>query len=307
MLPVDPSSRVLVTGATGFLGRQLTDEMSRRSWGYTVMARSAVKARLLSERGIEVIVGDVTDSAACERATRGRDALVHLAAAADVSDPELNRRVNVAGLENMIRACQRNSVRRILFVSSTCAGRGMRDAYGETKRLGEELVRQSGLDFTILRPTMIYGRGSKEFDLFVRAIRCSPVVPLVASGRSRVQPVFVGDSVAAILDVLGNARCVGRTYDLAGPTPVSIRGLVRLVCGVLGLRPRLILPVPVAPALVAARLLGALLRHVPITVDQVLAFAQDTVVNTQPLRDDVGFTPKGLEEGLALALRGAPA
>lgn len=302
-----PPSRILVTGATGFVGRHLVDAMSRRGWDYAVMARSSRKASRLAERGIEVVEGDVTDPAACRRATDGRTTLVHLAAAADVSDPERNRQVNLIGLENMIRACRETGVRRVLHVSSTCAGRAIRDAYGETKRLGEELVRTSGLDFTILRPTMIYGRGSQEFDLFVRAIRWSPVVPLVASGRHLVQPVYLGDATAAILEVLGSPRCLGKTYDLAGGTPVSIRELVRLVCRTLDLRPRIILPVPVTPALLAARALGAMMRHVPITVDQVMAFAQDTVVDIGPLRDDVGFVPRDLLDGLALALRGAAA
>ncbi len=219
----------------------------------------------------------------------------------------MNRRVNVDGLANVIRACQRNGVAQFLFVSSTCAGRRIRDAYGETKLRGEELVRQSGLRFTILRPTMIYGRGSKEFDTFVGAIRWSPVVPLIGAGRSVVQPVYLGDAVAAILEVIGNPKTAGKTYDLAGATSVSIAGLVRLVCQTLGLRRRIILPVPVAPALLAARVLGRLMRHVPITVDQVMAFTQATVVDIEPLREDIGFAPKDLAEGLALALRGEPA
>ena len=122
-----------------------------------------------------------------------------------------------------------------------------------------------------------------------------------------VQPVYLGDAVAAILDVICSPKTAGKTYDLAGATSVSIAGLVRLVCQTLGLRRRIILPVPVAPALLAARVLGRLMRHVPITVDQVMAFTQDTVVDIEPLREDIGFAPKDLAEGLALALRGAPA
>jgi nucleoside-diphosphate-sugar epimerase len=306
MPPVSAGPRVLVTGATGFLGWHLTREMSRRGWAYAVLARSAAKAQPFLEQGIEVARGDITDVAACERSLRGRDVVLHLAAAADVSDPELNRRVNVDGLRNLIGACRSNGVRRLLFVSSTCAGRRYRDAYGETKLQGEQLVRDSGLRFTILRPTMIYGRGSKEFDTFVRAIRLSPIVPLVESGRAQIQPVYLGDAVSALLEALHSPKADGRTYDLAGATSVSIAGLVRLVCQALGLRRRLILPVPVAPAVAAARALGRLMRHVPITVDQVLAFTQDTVVDLEPIRADLGFSPRSLADGLPLALAGAP-
>jgi nucleoside-diphosphate-sugar epimerase len=306
MSGTDPATRILVTGATGFLGRHLTDEMSRRGWSYAVMARSRVKAAGFEAREVEVVHGDLTEAGDCHRACRGRDLVVHLAAAADVSDHALNRRVNLDGLLHLIEACRANGVARILFVSSTCAGRKIRDAYGETKRQGEDLVRDSGLFFTILRPTMIYGRGSKEFDLFVRAVRWSPVLPLVAGGRHLVQPVYLGDAVAAILAVAGCTRSAGKTYDLAGPTPVSIAELAQRVARVLGRRRRIVLPVPLGLALAAARGLGSLMSHVPVTVDQVMAFAQDTSVDLGPLREDIGFAPRALAEGLQLALAGRP-
>jgi nucleoside-diphosphate-sugar epimerase len=277
------SGRILVTGATGFLGGYLCREMLQRGMRFCAFARSKTKARHLLDFGIEVATGDLENAKAC-------------------GDAAVNERVNVGGLRNIVSACREQGVRRFVFISSTCAGRPRRDAYGETKRLGEEIVRESGLEFTILRPTMIYGAGSKEFATFVNVIRFSPIVPLIGSGRNVIQPVFVGDAVGAILDVLARTACVGRTYDLAGGTRVSFNAFVLLVRRTLGLGPRVVLHVPAPPMIAAARWLGRFAVHVPLTVDQVMAFIQDTQVDLMPLTRDIGFAPRGLEEGLRLAL-----
>jgi nucleoside-diphosphate-sugar epimerase len=297
--------RLLLTGATGFLGRYLGREIDRRGLDLAVLARSAKRASWYQERGIPVFEGDVTCVADCRKALEGRDILVHLAAAADVSAPDVNRQVNVEGLRNVLRAGRESGMKRIVFVSSTCAGRRHRDAYGETKLEGETLVKESGLDYTILRPTMIYGRGSKEFEIFVNTVRWSPVVPLIGSGRNVIQPVHVDDAVGVILGVADSPAARGQTYDVAGATPISFDAFVRLVQRTLRLGPRLILHLPVAPMLAATRVLGRLATHVPLTVDQVMAFIQDTEVDLQPLARDLGFTPRTLEQGLPQVLQEA--
>jgi NADH dehydrogenase len=295
-------SRILVTGATGFLGGYLCREMHRRRLDFAVLARSPARTRWHVENGVPVHWGDITAKDACVSALAGRDVLIHLAAAADVSDPAVNRRVNIDGLQNVLRAAQDGGVKRIVFLSSTCAGRGLRDAYGDTKLEGEGLVRASGLAFSILRPTMIYGRGSKEFDTFINTIRWSPIVPIIGTGRNVVQPVHVDDAVEAILRAVHDPKALGNTYDLAGATSISFDDFVGLVRRTLRLTPRLVVHLPVAPVLAGVRLLGRCFTHVPISVDQVMAFVQDTTVDLGPLQRDLGLVPRGLPEGLALVL-----
>jgi NADH dehydrogenase len=294
--------RILLTGATGFLGSYVSREVHARGLDFVALARSEEKARWHRDHGVAVRRGDVTSLDDCRKATVGRDVVVHLAAAADVSDPEVNRRVNIGGLENVLRACEEAAVAHLVFLSSTCAGRKHRDAYGETKLEGEGRVRASKVPFTILRPTMIYGRGSREWDTFVNAIRWSPIVPIIGTGRNVVQPVYVGDAVEAILRAATADEAFGQTYDLAGATSISFDDLVERVRRTKGLGPRLVVHVPVAPMLLAARLLGRLATHVPLTVDQVMSFIQDTEVDLGPLARDLGIHPRSLEEGLRLVL-----
>jgi NADH dehydrogenase len=293
---------VLVTGATGFLGSYLCRELLARRAPFGIFVRSPERGRALVGDAASLQLGDVTDPTACDAAVRGHRAVVHLAAAADVSDPEVNRRVNVEGLTNVLQACRTHGVRRLLFVSSTCAGREHRDAYGETKLEGEALVREAGLEATILRPTMIYGRGSKEFEIFAGVVRHSPLVPLIGTGRNVIQPVFVGDAVQVMLEVLDNPTSIGQTYDLAGPAPIAFEDFVQAVARGCGRPRRRIVHVPPGPLLVAARLLGRVMTHVPLTVDQVMAFIQNTRVDLEPLKRDLGFTPLPLEVGLGRVL-----
>ncbi|MBZ0252548.1 MAG: NAD(P)H-binding protein, partial [Candidatus Methylomirabilis sp.] len=175
---------LLITGATGFVGRHLTKRRLAQGAPVRILVRSPDKARNLAALGAEIAQGDVTDPASLHKALDGVSAVIHLAGAADVADAAVNEAVNVGGARNLAEACKRAGVRRVLHFSSHCAGRKLRDAYGETKRRGEEVLLASGLDVTVFRPTMIVGPGSKEWATFVRVIRRLPVVPIVGTGKT---------------------------------------------------------------------------------------------------------------------------
>jgi nucleoside-diphosphate-sugar epimerase len=287
-----------VTGATGFVGRNLCRLLTERRMPYVALARETSNVAPLTAIGATVRRADLCDVPALTRALEGCAAVVHLAAAADVTDPALNARVNVAGVEALIAACRPGGVRRVLFFSSNCATRRLRDAYGVTKFEGEQRFAASGLDVTVFRPTMIYGADSKEFGTFVRTVRRCPLVPIIGSGRHTIRPVALPDVLEAALAALARPATIGRTYDIAGPESISFNDLVHLVARLIGRRRR-IMHVPVGLARVGARCLGALMKHPPVTVDQVLAFAQDTQADIEPARRDLDFRPRPLEPGLS--------
>ena len=164
------------------------------------------------------------------------------------------------------------------------------------------MLRKSNLDVTIFRPTMMYGKGSKEFGTFVNVIKYCPVVPLVGSGKNIIQPIYIGDAIDVIIASIDNGTCVGRTYDLAGATPISFDDFVKLICQTLKLRRRFIIHLPASVFLFGSKWLGKVVTHVPITVDQVMSFIQDTKVDLRPLEKDFNFFPCTLEDGLSLVL-----
>ena len=287
-----------MTGSTGFVGGYLVPALLKRGDVVRCLARTPSKAESLADAGAEIVRGDLLDRASLDRAVRGCDAVVHLAAVADSSDPELNERVNVEGTRALGDACVEAGVRRIVNVSSTCAGRPLQDAYGETKARAERQLDRPELAVTHLRPTMIYGHGSYEFDLFARIVERAPWVPIPGTGRTVLQPVFVEDAVAVIMRCLDTDASAGKTYDVSGPEPIEINEFIGLLGRMQG-RTAHPLHVPARLALLGARVLGRLTERPFINVDQVMAFLQDTHVDIQPARRDLAFDPRPLEEGLS--------
>jgi len=289
---------ILVTGATGFVGRALVPHLAAR-WPVRAMARVPERA----PDSWDVVQGDLLDPDSLARACAGIDCVVHLAAVADSSDERLNHRVNVDGTAALGQACVEAGVGRVINFSSTCAGRDLRDAYGESKRLAERELDRDGLRVTHLRPAMIYGPGSKEWDLFVEVIRRSPVVPIPGTGRSILRPVHRDDVLDLVARVIERDAAALGTYDVAGPVPVTTTELVEAVGRALGLKRRVI-PLPAGPVVLGARILGRLMERPFVNVDQVMAFLQDTVVDIEPARRDLGFDPRPLVEGLDDVLEG---
>ncbi len=179
-------------------------------------------------------------------------------------------------------------------ISAIGADAGSTSAYARTKAAGEKSVRVARPDAVILRPSIIFGPEDSFFNRFAAMARVSPVLPLIGGGRTRFQPVYVGDVAEAIIVGLERAGVDGRTFELGGPRVYTFRELMSYLLQVLG-RHRLLVSVPFGVAAAQARL-AELLPEPPLTRDQVELLKQDNVVAAEAAGlADLGVEPTPLE------------
>ncbi|MDA2932721.1 Gfo/Idh/MocA family oxidoreductase [Acidobacteria bacterium AH-259-D05] len=306
--PVGPPKQVLVTGATGFIGRHAVRTLLDSGYSVRVLVR---RKRAWSEwltSQVKQMVGDITDSSTVYAAVRGASAVIHLAGLTSEKPARMSESlaVNVKGTENLIAACRSCNARRIVFVSSQSTKRERRGPYGESKRQADELLLTSGLDVTILKPTLVYGPGARGiFARLNKWVHRLPIVPVIGSGEYRVQPVWVSDVAKAIRACLESPNTVGRIYDLAGGDRLTFNQFIDILsAGERGVSKRK-LHVPYQLGLWGARLAAAL-PNSPLTADNVLGLVQETQIDLEPARRDFGFVPVSLAKGLRLSREYAP-
>ncbi|MFO6418734.1 complex I NDUFA9 subunit family protein [Hylemonella sp. W303a] len=230
--------RVLVLGGTGFVGRHVCEHLVRRGCGVTVLTRRATHARAVQHLpGLTVMEGDVHDETTLRRLLPGHDAVVHLVAILHGSNAAFER-AHVALPRALARACLASEVRRVIHVSALGADPATATSapsrYLRSKSQGEAVLRDAaqttggtGLQLTVLRPSVIFGSDDRFLNLFATLQRVFPVVPL-AGAEARFQPVWVEDVAEAVTRCLFDAGTVDQTYELCGPTVLSLRELVRL-------------------------------------------------------------------------------
>ena len=296
--------RVLVTGAAGFIGRRVVPRLVARGDEVVALVHRA-RSVAPSDR-LVVVEGSVTDAAAVARAGDGCAAIVHLAASG-AADAALVHAVNVDGTRNVLAAARAAGGARVVFTSSISALRERRGPYGETKRAAEEAIRASGLPWVILRPSLVYGElGTGLVAALARYLRTLPVVPVIGNGEIRLDPIHVDDVCDVIAQCLVRDDVVGRTYDLLGPERVTFNDFLRRLGTALGVERRLV-HVPIAAALLGARVLGALSARPPITVDNVLGLVSPAAVDPAPLARDFTLRWTPLAAGLRAMAAGEPA
>jgi NADH dehydrogenase len=302
--------KVLVTGATGFVGREIVRQLHKGGQAIRVLARTCHSPRVqeaISRYGAEVHVGDVLDAASLDGALSGMDALIHLVGIISEVGESTFENVHTRGTANIVAAARQARVRRFVHMSAlgTRANAGSR--YHQSKWAAEELVRHSGLDFTIFRPSLIYGPEDQFVNMFARMTRLSPVVPLLGSPHARFQPVAVEAVAAAFVGSLGEPKSAGQTYDLCGPEALTLSEIVDRILDVLQRR-RLKVQVPLGLARCQAACLefiyrGLLRRASPLNRDQLIMLQEDNVGNPQPANALFGLKPIPFREGIANYLK----
>ena len=270
---------VLLTGGTGFVGPHVAHALRARDVPVRALVRNPAHASRLTSWGVELAVGDVTDSASLQAAFEGVDAVVHLVAIIK-GRPEDFERVMSQGTRNVVTAAQEASVRRFVLASALGLSETTKDAvpYFRAKWEMERAVRESGLEHVIFRPSFVFGRDGGVLPTFVRLARFAPVTPIVGPGTQKLQPIWVEDLAEYYALALDEPAAANRTFDLGGPDAVTWNEFWDRLRRVLGVR-RPTVHVPFGAMRVQAKLTERL-PGAPVTRDQLTMLALgDNVVN----------------------------
>jgi nucleoside-diphosphate-sugar epimerase len=214
---------ILVTGASGGFGKRLIPALMARKKGNLRVLKHRASVELPD---CEQVSGELGDLDSLMMATSGVDIVIHLAALTHSPDRENYFEVNAEGTKNLVTACARNKVTRFLYMSSGAA-HPEGGAYSESKLQAEHIVKESGLEWTILRPREVYGAGGKEgINQLIRWVLNWPVIPVIGDGRYSLSPVYIDDVVYATVEAVFNSGTSGNSYDLAGPKDLAYVALV---------------------------------------------------------------------------------
>jgi len=290
--------RILVTGASGFIGRRLVERLSAQGHQVVALVRSRITPRELSAPRVTVVHGFITDPGALAQATERCDAVVHLAAATGVANEDAAISVNVEGTDRLLHAAKQAKVSRFVFISTISATRERLGPYGRTKRRGEELVQASGLPFVVLRPSLVYGDSPVGlFATLARYLKTLPFIPVIGSGEILLDPIHLDDVCAVIEQCLAREDVAGKTYDVLGPERVTFKQFLERLAAEVGVRKPFI-HVPGWFALLLAQALGAFMARPPLSVDNVLGLISPARVDRAPLERDFPLQWTPLSAGL---------
>jgi NADH dehydrogenase len=252
--------KVLVAGGTGFIGSYLCRALAEDDHAVTALARSPEG----TPDGVTGVRGDVTDYDSVESAVEGHDAVVNLVALSPLFEPDggnrMHDRIHRGGTENLVRAAEAGGVDRFVQLSALGADPRGDTAYIRAKGQAETIVRDSDLDWTIFRPSVVFGEGG-EFVSFTKRLKGMfapgvPLYPLPGGGKTRFQPIHVEDLVPMIAAAVTDDEHVGETYEIGGPEVLTLRQVTDYVYeaerkGVT------IVPLPMPLAKVGLSVLGA--------------------------------------------------
>ncbi|QZX98525.1 complex I NDUFA9 subunit family protein [Halobaculum rubrum] len=279
--------RVVVAGATGFIGTHLCTELDQRGHDVVGIARDPTGAGLPD--GVVIKAGDVTDRDSLAGAVEGADAVVNLVALSPLFKPdggdELHERIHLRGTENLLAVAEDAGVDRFVQMSALGADPEGTTHYIRAKGHAEEAVRESEIEHVIARPSVVFGDGG-EFVYFTKRLKeifapGVPVYPLPGGGRNRFQPIWVGDLVPMLADAVADADHADRTYEFGGPDVLTLRAISEMVFEAEG-RSITVVPLPMGLAKVGLSVLGSV--GFPMGRDQYRSLQLDNVVS----ENDVG-------------------
>lgn len=305
--------KVLVTGATGFVGREILARLDESGHAIRILVRqreSVATVELARRHHAEIRQGDVLEAASLGEAMPGVDAVIHLVGIISEFRAHTFENVHILGTANVLGAARKAGVRRYLQMSALGTRPDAVARYHNSKWAAETMVRESDLDWTIFRPSIIYGPGDGFVNLFARMSRFSPVLPVIGGGRSKMQPIPVGEVATAFVMALTEPRAVRQTFDLCGGEILTLTEILNAILAVTRRR-RVKLPLPMALARCQAAALETLFpallhRPPPLNRDQLLMLREDNVGDGWPANELFRLKTVPFREGIAAYLNPGP-
>ncbi|MBL8063372.1 MAG: NAD(P)H-binding protein [Anaerolineales bacterium] len=278
--------KVLVTGGTGFTGSRLVPLLLQNGFQVRALTRPTSDRSPLSALTVEWVTGDLSNAEALTSALHGVDALINIAS------------LGFGHAEGIIASAKAAGVRRVVFISTTAIFTQLNAGSKSVRLAAENAIQASRLDYTILRPTMIYGNPrDRNMWRLIRWLRITPIIPIFGDGESLQQPIFVDDVAQAVLLALKTDVTIGRSYNIAGKDPLTYNQVIDTVATAINKRVWKI-HMPYRPIVRLLQFIERMRIRLPIKAEQVLRLNENKAFSYEEAQRDFGFSPRSFGEGI---------
>jgi uncharacterized protein YbjT (DUF2867 family) len=286
---------ILITGATGYIGRHLVSRLAAQGERPRCLVRDTQRAAtILPADNVEFVQGNTTQPASLGVAMQGIDTVVHaafLTADRKQSAGNYYQETNVQGTANVIKAARDAGVKRIIEMSGLGTKPDKPGSYMQGRYLAEKMLKESGLNWTIIQPSVLFGKDAPFIKGLSDLIRTAPVVPLIGGGNIMFQPIYVEDVVTVVIKVLEDpARTTGKTYTIGGPEYYSFTQIIdALLHAMHKTRIKVYAPMPLVG--IGAAVMQAVLPKPPLTSAAMTLFSFDNTTDLDSVERNFGFKP----------------
>ena len=226
-----PKENIFITGATGFIGHHLLKKLSNK-YNIFTLVRDKNKSAILSQYNI--ILGDLSQKELLNNALKKINIVIHLAALTKYESKNELIKVNTEGTKNLIMAAKKNNIKKFIYISTLNTTLPVKNEYSRSKLLAENIVKNSGINYIIIRPSLVYGPGDKGLiSQYIKLINSLPIIiPILGDGENKIQPIYVDDLTYVIQQSLDN-KYNKNIINTVGPDIVSLNQLISLLCKII--------------------------------------------------------------------------
>ncbi len=279
---------ILVTGATGFVGRRVVERLASNRENVRALSRGGGATML--PWGVKIAVGDVLDPKSLTSAMQGVDAVVHLVAVIREVGDRTFQRVNYEGTKNVIKAATKAGVDRVVFVSTVGSTSDPDVPYLYSRWMAEQEIARSDLDYTVVRFTIGFGEGDEFVNRLAALVKMSPLAPVIGDGKSEFQPISVDDVGRCVVESIERHDLEGKTVDIGGPDYFTYDDLIDLVAETLEVKVKKV-HVPIGVMTPAATVMESLSPNPPITREQLKMIAVGENTSLDSVEQQFSFRP----------------
>ena len=293
---------ILVTGATGFVGRKVVEALVERGHSVRALVHSRRRAAVLSAHDVDIVEGDILVPGSLAYACEGVDAVIHLVAVIRENKGATFQQVNYQGTSNLLRAAEQAEVGRFVLASTIGADSGPSIPYLYSRWLAEQETERSPVPHAIVRFSVAFGKGDEFFNMLAAQVKLSPVVAIAGDGAAQFQPIAVEDVAMCLVGALERDDVVGRTIEAGGPAFLSYEQIVDLVAETLGARIAK-LRVPMVLMRPVAAVMQALVPRPPVTPGQLKLLGVDSTTELDSVQNNFAFTPRPARDNIRYVAR----
>jgi nucleoside-diphosphate-sugar epimerase len=283
-------TKTLVIGATGFTGSYVVPRLLEQGYHVRCLVRSPGGLHHLPINEVELVRGDMDDGESLSRALHSVDVLVNIAS------------IGFGHAPGIVAATLASGVSRALFLSTTAIFTTLNAPSKVVREAAESSIQTSGLAYTILRPTMIYGSSrDRNMCRLVRYVQRWPVIPIFGDGEFLQQPVYVDDVAQAVVQALAAPETVNQAYNIAGYAPLTYNQVIDTVCALMEKQIHK-LHMPVAPIVAVLQVLERIGLRLPLKAEQILRLNEHKTFDYTAAAKDFGYAPRSFADGMKLEL-----